>query len=373
LEVDTQGPTFSNLSPELEFVTSNRSQVFSVDIGDPSGIDRGSVLFTIVVKDIGTETFDPITTGSHIDGFYLNVQASLNLTLPAGEHEWAVTATDNIGNSSTWGSTDLIWEIPSASSRYTLELSVFPPEAAAWGAKVSGGKKYRAGRVAHPGATVQTECIKGQRYLFSKWRDVWTGIHWDVQNPTNVDMNKNQAIEAVYRKSSSSCPNLAAEPAEWYYGSILVDQTVDSVNIEISNAGAATLEWELISWPDWIDIAEPSELKNVGDNNILAGVRPSLPPDNYSGVISIESNGGNITIPISISITLPATAAPAAPTPTQVPPTATPTPTPAPAVTNGRIAFRSYRDGNDEIYVMNADGSDQTRLTNNSGEDGSPV
>jgi Tol biopolymer transport system component len=32
---------------------------------------------------------------------------------------------------------------------------------------------------------------------------------------------------------------------------------------------------------------------------------------------------------------------------------------------NGRIAFVSQRNGNEEIYVMNADGTDQTRLTNN--------
>ena len=31
---------------------------------------------------------------------------------------------------------------------------------------------------------------------------------------------------------------------------------------------------------------------------------------------------------------------------------------------NGKIAFTSDRDGNSEIYVMNADGSGQTRLTN---------
>src|SRR5919108_438770 len=31
---------------------------------------------------------------------------------------------------------------------------------------------------------------------------------------------------------------------------------------------------------------------------------------------------------------------------------------------NGKIAFTSTRDGNPEIYVMNADGSEQTRLTN---------
>ncbi len=38
-----------------------------------------------------------------------------------------------------------------------------------------------------------------------------------------------------------------------------------------------------------------------------------------------------------------------------------------------RIAFHSQRDGNAEIYVMNADGSDQTRLTDNPARDIRPV
>ena len=38
---------------------------------------------------------------------------------------------------------------------------------------------------------------------------------------------------------------------------------------------------------------------------------------------------------------------------------------------NGKIAFTSNRDGNYEIYVMNADGSGQTNLTNNPAFDGS--
>ena len=37
------------------------------------------------------------------------------------------------------------------------------------------------------------------------------------------------------------------------------------------------------------------------------------------------------------------------------------------------IAFTSIRDGNYEIYVMDADGSNQTRLTNNSAEDSDPT
>ena len=54
-------------------------------------------------------------------------------------------------------------------------------------------------------------------------------------------------------------------------------------------------------------------------------------------------------------------------------PCRTSTPAPAPAAANGRIVFSSNRDGNSEIYVMNADGSNQTRLTNHPGFDGAPV
>jgi len=42
-------------------------------------------------------------------------------------------------------------------------------------------------------------------------------------------------------------------------------------------------------------------------------------------------------------------------------------------VTNGKIFFNSDRDGNSEIYVMNSDGTGQTRLTNNPAVDADPV
>ena len=42
-------------------------------------------------------------------------------------------------------------------------------------------------------------------------------------------------------------------------------------------------------------------------------------------------------------------------------------------VFNGRIAFLSTRDGNEEIYIMNADGTNQTRLTFNSSNDAYPA
>ncbi len=38
-----------------------------------------------------------------------------------------------------------------------------------------------------------------------------------------------------------------------------------------------------------------------------------------------------------------------------------------------KIAFNSRRDDNDEIYVMNADGTGRTRLTNNDASDWGPT
>ena len=48
--------------------------------------------------------------------------------------------------------------------------------------------------------------------------------------------------------------------------------------------------------------------------------------------------------------------------------------TPAPPPPSGpKITFSSKRDGNDEIYSMNADGTGQTRLTNNPASDYDPA
>jgi Tol biopolymer transport system component len=44
----------------------------------------------------------------------------------------------------------------------------------------------------------------------------------------------------------------------------------------------------------------------------------------------------------------------------------------APLPSNGRIAFNSYRDGGYEIFTMNADGTDQTRVTIAAGDDTQP-
>lgn len=69
--------------------------------------------------------------------------------------------------------------------------------------------------------------------------------------------------------------------------------------------------------------------------------------------------------PLPATDTLP----PATATPTTLPPL----PSSTPGNGGGQILFESGRDGNPELYVMNADGSGQTRLTNNPANDGQAV
>ena len=64
---------------------------------------------------------------------------------------------------------------------------------------------------------------------------------------------------------------------------------------------------------------------------------------------------------------------PTIPPPPTYTPTSTPTYIPTPTPTPSRIVFSSNRDGNSEIYAMNPDGSNQTRLTNHPGYDSEPA
>ena len=115
-------------------------------------------------------------------------------------------------------------------------------------------------------------------------------------------------------------------------------------------------------------------------NSTLSTPLGIIPADNPPAASPAKGLSSELPSPTYSANAFPSLIATVAPTSTPLPattvaPTSTPLPTttvaptstPLPATTTlierSRIAFMSNRDGANEIYVMNADGSGQTRLT----------
>ena len=129
---------------------------------------------------------------------------------------------------------------------------------------------------------------------------------------------------------------------------------------------------------------------DAGDYTIEATTFNASTTGNFMLTVSgLPAAAGTQPTPQPTSTPVPTTTPTPQPTTTPAP-TPQPTTTPAPRITRlthndskdtfpawapdrRRIAFVSDRDGNDEIYVMNVDGSGVTRLTDNNAEDHVPA
>ena len=132
--------------------------------------------------------------------------------------------------------------------------------------------------------------------------------------------------------------NIRVSPAEFQFGSVL-EQTSQrpETSFSVSNIGRLTLEWEVQSVPDWMELVRPTG-PVTGDGSITLRVRGDLQPGSYSDDLVIESNGGPATIRLGINIRsgtprLPTSTPSPTPLATETPlptPTAEPTETPVP-------------------------------------------
>jgi Tol biopolymer transport system component len=150
--------------------------------------------------------------------------------------------------------------------------------------------------------------------------------------------------------------DVRAGPGEEY----LVFATLDEgTPVEVTGRNSKGTWWQIVhpSGPQgrgWIDADDAEEVElSVPEVSVLP---PSDTPT--STVVPTPTN-----TPIPTSTPIPSDTPSPAPTPTPV----------LPGRGQGKIAFVTNRDGNNEVYVMKADGTDQTRLTYDPGDDWSPA
>jgi len=98
-------------------------------------------------------------------------------------------------------------------------------------------------------------------------------------------------------------PTLSVTPSSLDFGS---EQTV--LPISIANAGSGDLSWSVSDNQAWI-VANPTAGTNDGTVNITIS-RDGVSPGNYSGTVTIDSDGG--TDYVEISMTMPADEPPSA-------------------------------------------------------------
>lgn len=143
----------------------------------------------------------------------------------------------------------------------------------------------------------------------------------------------------------TGCPEEVPEPAQLS----LSNQTLDfsnetsSLSFTISNPGEEALEWTITSSEDWISVNPTSGTTSDLESTINVEVdRTGLVPSDYTGTITISSNVGSGTVSVSMSI----------------------------VYNISKIAFTrdNSNNYNEDIFIMNHDGTGLQQLTQNAEE-----
>ena len=118
---------------------------------------------------------------------------------------------------------------------------------------------------------------------------------------------------------------ISVSPSEWQFGSIS-EQDVErqTATFTVTNVGRPTLEWQITSVPEWIELINLSpQTQQSGDGIVVLSLKEDIAPGNYFDILTIDSNGGEFEAALGANIR----SSGAMPTPTRTP---TPVPTPTP-------------------------------------------
>ena len=134
---------------------------------------------------------------------------------------------------------------------------------------------------------------------------------------------------------------ISVSPSEWQFGSIS-EQDVErqTATFTVTNVGRPTLEWQVVSVPDWLELINlPLQTQQSGDGIVVLRLNEGIAPGTYLDSLKIDSTGGEYEVELGVSIrsgimSTPTRTHTPVPVPTHTPePTATGTPMPEPTAT----------------------------------------
>ena len=114
----------------------------------------------------------------------------------------------------------------------------------------------------------------------------------------------NDPITLLVRIVAPPPPELFASPNGHDFGTVTGSSTPEA-SFRVNNYGTGTLQWEVYSWPDWVDILEPLYSGVTGDGTVRIRVRSDAAPGRHTGRITFNSNGGDDPITLSVNIVAP--------------------------------------------------------------------
>ena len=114
----------------------------------------------------------------------------------------------------------------------------------------------------------------------------------------------NDPITLSVRIVAPPPPELVASPNGYDFGTVTGGSTPEA-SFRVNNYGTGALQWEVYSWPDWVDILEPLYSGVTGDGTVRIRVRSDAALGSHSGRITFNSNGGDDPITMSVRIVAP--------------------------------------------------------------------
>ena len=154
----------------------------------------------------------------------------------------------------------------------------------------------------------------------------------ELRNAYEFDARPYDAIDTTDTKAQVfnvlEGAKVSVSPSEWQFGSIS-EQEVErqTATFTVTNVGRPTLEWQVVSVPDWIELINlSSQARQSGDGIIVLRLKEGIAPGNYFDSLEIDSNGGDFEAQLGVNIR---SSVKPTPTRTHTPvPTATPAPEP---------------------------------------------